>query len=155
VGVAEDQARRGDAVQQLGLVVGRLRQKRADVRSRRAVADQRGPVDRAEGQAGEVGDELVAEGLAGGGDRSGQDRVGGRGAGRRRPALAVAADPQRGQLAQALDRLQRPAAEERVVAAEDEAVDVAGVLEHRLERREVAVHVVDQRLHRPCIASEP
>ena len=53
------------------------------------------------------------------------------------PAIDVAADPGRVELAQAGDRLRGPGAEERVVAAEQVAIGAGELrlLEHRVERR--------------------
>ena len=62
------------------------------------------------------------------------------------PAVDVAPDPLRVELAQALDRLHRPGSEAGVVAAEQEPLRRT-VGEHRLERRQVAVHVVQQPQH--------
>ena len=52
-------------------------------------------------------------------------------------------------VAEALDRLERPGAGERVVASEQEAVRAPRprVVEHGLQRGQVAVHVVEQREH--------
>jgi hypothetical protein len=63
------------------------------------------------------------------------------------PALAIAADPGRGlQLPQRGDRLLRPCTEQRVVATEQElgGAGLAGVVEHGAQRRQVAVHVVEE-----------
>jgi hypothetical protein len=71
-------------------------------------------------------------------------------AGRGRPALAVAADPLGGgQRLEPVEGLAGPRAEERVVAAKDEAVGAAAlrVGQHGLEREQVAVDVVEEREH--------
>ncbi len=151
--VAEDEPRGGDAGQEFVLVRRRLRQERADVGDRGAVADQRVAADEGGGEGGELRDDALAERSAGGRERGLHVGIVRRLVRRGRPALAVAADPQRRKLAQARDGLRRPAAEERVVAAEDEGLRVVRVGEHRFERGQVAVHVVEQCLHRPCIAS--
>ena len=68
----------------------------------------------------------------------------------RGPAVDVAADPGRGlEFAQRRDRLRRPRAEQRVVAAEQEPVGAGApcVGEHRIQRREVAVDVVEEGQH--------
>jgi hypothetical protein len=135
VGVAEDQAGGRDALEELGLVVARLGEEGTDVRDRRAVADQRVALCRRLRERRELGDERLAERLARRLDRSPQEL--GRVVRVLRPALAVAADPERRQLAQPIERLARPAAEERVVAAEDEAVGFARVGEYGLERRQL------------------
>ncbi len=109
----------------------------------RAVVDRRALVERAE-----LVDERVAErstrrerGAVG---RIGQAVRGGR------PALAVAADPRRGgELAQPRDRRLGPRAEERDVAADEIGVGAlpGGIGEHGLQRRQVAVHVVQKGEH--------
>jgi hypothetical protein len=58
------------------------------------------------------------------------------------PPLAVAADPLRVELAQALHGLPGPCAEQRVVPAEHPRVYVLGVGQDSLERRQVPVHVI-------------
>ena len=82
-------------------------------------------------------------------DRALHDRVVGRGVRVRGPALAVAADPGGVELLQASERLDGLRAEERVVAAEQEGADALGarVGQHRVERGEVAVDVVEQPEH--------
>ncbi len=67
-----------------------------------------------------------------------------------RPPLAVPADPDRvRQRLEPLERLERPWARDSVVAAEQPAVDaeLVGLREHRLERGQVAVDVVEQAEH--------
>ena len=60
------------------------------------------------------------------------------------------------ELAQPLDRLRRPGAEQRVVAAEQEARHAApGVRQHGLEGGQVAVDVVEQRQHARDATSGP
>ena len=62
----------------------------------------------------------------------------------RGPALAVAADPRRVELAEAIDGLRRKGSEQRVVAAQQEVPRALclGVGQHGVESREVAVDVV-------------
>jgi hypothetical protein len=67
------------------------------------------------------------------------------------PAVDVAAHPDGGlELAQARHGLGRPGAEQRVVAAEDPLLGARGarVGDDRVERGEVAVHVVEDGDHR-------
>ena len=100
------------------------------------------------GSAMQRRDEPVAELLARG--RDGAEDVSGRLAGLGGPALAVAADPDRGpQLEQAVDGLARGGAEERDVAADEPLVGAAflRVGDDRVERGEVAVDVVEDGEH--------
>src|SRR5215203_1668592 len=143
VRVAEHDPRRLDAHEELGIELGRLREEALHVVLRRGVAVERAVDGRRLWEAEQLLDELLAERFrtagADVGDRS-----------RRvvpvdEPAVGVAADPGRvRQLLQALDRLLRPSAGHRVVAAEEELVEIARVGENGLERRQVAVDVVEQ-----------
>ena len=71
------------------------------------------------------------------------------------PALAVAADP--GcvlELAETVERLERPRARRAVVAAEQPAVDaeLTRLGEHLFQRRQVPVDVVEQPEHGPIVS---
>ena len=152
VGVAEDHPRRVDAVEQLGLVVGRLGQERAHVAERRAVADQRVAVARQENGS----EARSATSSSPSASRAAAIAPGTTGLSGAASGSAVQRSPlpriQRRalELAQPRDGLGRPAAEQRVVAAEHPArrrPAASRVGEHRLERRQVAVHVVEQREH--------
>jgi len=99
-------------------------------------------------------DLLVAERIAAGRDGLGDDRVVGRVAGPCRPALAVAADPRRRrQRPQQRQRVLGRRPEQREVAAEDPALRPAGprVGDHRLQRGQVSVDVVEDGDHRPRV----
>ncbi len=149
VGVAGDQQRLVDLAQQRGLAGRGLRQQARHVRQRRAVAAADPVEDRLRGQRRQPRDGRVAE-LSGAPARRRPHRRRrlGRGV---RPALAVAADPGRAaQLREPHDGLARPCAEQRVVAAEQPAGGAGGVRlgEHGVERRQVAVDVVEDREHR-------
>ena len=112
-----------------------------------------GPVEQlALGQLAECGGRLLADRLAGVGDRTRQQVVAvtqpiGLGG----PAVDVAADPERVvEATQDRQHLRRERPEQGVVAAEQEPLRTcpARVGEHGLERRDVAVHVVDDRQRR-------
>ena len=85
------------------------------------------------GQRGHLGHRVTAEHARAPGDR-GAHRLG-RLLGRGGPALAVATDPGGVQRAEAVEGVGRPRAEQGVVAAQQPAVHVAGVVEHRLQGR--------------------
>jgi hypothetical protein len=137
VEVAEDQPPVGDALEQLELVGPRLGPEGGEVGLGRGVPRARVVAQGgALGQGAELGDgrgvehratarHAAARGLA-------VRRLG------RRPAIDVAPDPGGVlQVAQAGHRLGRPAAEDRVVAAEQIALRArgAGVVQHGLQRR--------------------
>ena len=72
------------------------------------------------------------------------------------PALAVATNPGRiRKLAQTVERLLRPWARRAVVAAEQPAVDAGppGVRQHRVERGDVAVDVVQKPKQASIVSS--
>ncbi len=77
--------------------------------------------ERIRGVLHRLGDRRLAERFAARGDGALHHRIVGGLLGRRRPALAVTPDPRGVELAQAVDRLRGPCAEQGVVAAEDEA----------------------------------
>ena len=139
------------AGEQPNVVVGGLRRKAVDVRERRAVAIERVLALGERRQADECVD-LSRREL---GDRRGQRREHHLALLRRQvqrrvdePALAVSAQPGRvRQLAQPRQRLDRPGPEGAIVAAEQPLVDSLGLGEDGLERREVAVHVVEDPQH--------
>jgi ribosomal-protein-alanine N-acetyltransferase len=147
VGVAEDQPPHAgrDAAEQLVLAVGGLGQEGPHVARGGGVHEQRLAVGHVEGQLDQLGDRAGAERLAAVGRRGAREL--GAVAVVREPALGVAAQPRGvGELAQAGDRLGRPGAEQRDVAADDPAADTraARVVEDRLQGGQVAVDVVEQ-----------
>ena len=146
--VAEHEPAAVDRAEQLLLPRPRLGHEALHVRDRRAVAVERPVAGEALGQRGQLAHELGAEQLRAALDRAlhGLGRV----VRRRGPPLAVAADPLRVELAQPLDRLARPRAEQGVVAAEHPRVDVLRVGQDGLERRQVPVDVVEQAERHPA-----
>ena len=148
VGMAEHQPRVAGAGEQLLLLVGRLGAERAQVRDRRSVDEARAGHLGFDRQRAELVGGRVAERGAGVGDRRLQRAVCGRVAAR--PAVDVAADPGGGlELAQPRDGLGLPGAEERVVAAEQPLARAGRlrVLQHRVERAEVAMDVIEDGDH--------
>ena len=147
VRVAEHEPRRRRARHQLGVGVRRLGQEAPHVRGRRAVHVEHLSGAHALGQPGELVGHGVAQELPAARDR----RAGGFGGlfRRSRPAVDVAADPACLEAAEPLDGLRRPGSEERVIAAEHEALRPlrAGVMEHRVEGGQVAVNVVEHGEH--------
>ena len=142
--VAEDDALGLHAHQPLGVRVLRLGVEAVHVGERRGVAEERALAGGGLGQGGELPAQLLAGHLAGAIDQR-LHRLGR--VGRvDEPAVDVAADPLGVELAEAADGLDRPGAEAGVVAAEEEPLRRA-VREHRLERGQVAVHVVQQAQH--------
>ena len=146
VGVAEDDAPLRDPAHELGVLVARLVREADHVGARRGVAEQRVVANRLLLQRGEPLRQLVAEQLAAG--REGRVHRLGRVRVVDEPAIGVAADPLGVELVEARDRLGRPGPAERVVAAQQEALRRA-VVEHSVERAQVAVDVVEQAEHRP------
>jgi ribosomal-protein-alanine N-acetyltransferase len=114
------------------------------------VADQRVAVLRELLDVAHARDQLVTECRPDAGDRRPDERVVGRVVDVAGPPFTVAADPDRVlQRAQALDALAWPAAEQRVVAAEDPAARALrlGVREHGLQRGQVSEDVVQAGEH--------
>jgi hypothetical protein len=108
------------------------------------------------GESGEIADDVGTECLARRRERALHHRVRGRRRRVGRPALAVAPDPACGlEVAEPLDRLARPAAEEGVVATQEPPIGARrpSVPDDGLQRRQVSVHVVEQGEHGPLIAS--
>ena len=133
---------------------GRLGRERAHVADRRAVAEaraRRAPLPRAGRRAPRRG---VAELLAADRDRARTTGLSARLAGRavqRSPLPRIQVAPSSSR--RRADGRGRLGAEERVVAAEQPALGAlaARVLEHRVERRQVAVDVVEEGEHGACI----
>jgi hypothetical protein len=147
--VAEDDSALGDAGEQLRIGWVGLGGEAAHVRERRRMAVAHVVEDHLLGQPCELRDRIGAHqvGAASDGvaDGLGDLVVVGLGG----PAVDVAADPGRIELVQAGHGLRRPGAEDGVIASEQETVGpvVVGVGEHGLERREVAVNVVEEGQH--------
>jgi hypothetical protein len=143
--VAEHQALGGHPEQQLGLVLRGVGQEAPYVRQRGSVAVQGSPPRQGLRQAGQLGHQGVAEQLPAA--VYGAPHRLGRVLRRGRPALAVAPDPVGVQLAQAGHGLGGPGPEQGVVAPQQEArrPRLASVVQHGLERRQVAMNVINQR----------
>ena len=145
VRVSEHHPPLAGATEQPLVILAWLRHERLEIGDGRRVA-----------VAGPVEDDLLLEraqlrhrvgpqSFAAVGDRALKQLVGIRLLGKGRPPVDVATDPGRVRnLAQNIDRFRRQRPEQRVVAAQHELVGagVAGVLEHRLQREDVAVYVV-------------
>ena len=137
-----------DVTEQLVLIAGRLGQERFHVGHRRSVAIQSVADPQPLRELTETVGPLDSQGPTAGFHGLLQARVATHLLGKRGPAIDVAADPTGGgQLAQSVDRLVRPRAEQGIVATEQKAVGsfAPGVLEHGLEGGKVPVYVVDQR----------
>ena len=148
----------GGAGEQLLLVVGGLGREGAHVGDRRGVHEARAGHLGLGGQRPSSSASAVAERRARVGDRAWRPAVVRRRGGVAGPAVDVAADPgRRLELAQARDGLCRPGAEQRVVAAEHPAARAGGarVGEDGVERRQVAVHVVENGDHRRVYSRPP
>src|SRR4051812_12863997 len=148
VRMTEDEHPLSRVADQLGLLRGGLGEEALDVGDRGAVAvaDARG--HQLLRQRAQLLHEILAERVPAGRDCALRQRVVGSILRVGGPAVDVASYPLRPlKPAEPLDGLARPRTEHRVVAAEDVARSPrrAGVLERGLERREVAVHVVEQR----------
>ncbi len=150
VGVAEHDPRLGDSGEERILIVGGTGQKRVHVGRGGGVAEADPADDGLFGESAERVRGLGADGLAARCDGGAEHVVVREIIRKRGPAVDVTAD-HRGALnfGDTLERLGRPRPEQRVVAAEDEPLDPRSrrVLEHRVERRQIAVDVVHDRDH--------
>ena len=144
MGMAEHDPLRLHTHQPLDVGVVRLGVEAVHVGERRRVAVQRAPVRARLGERRQLAAQLLTDHLTGALDER-KHRLG-----RVRrvfePTVDVAPDPLGIELTQAGNRLLRPGAEGRIVAAEQESLR-GTILEHRFESGQIAVHVVQQRQH--------
>jgi len=151
VRVAEDDALFGGSCQHSIVVVAGLGRERLQVGEGRGVAVADAADNRLLRECAQLSDKFRAERGAAVGDRALQQLIVTGLIGKRRPAVHVAPDPDRvAQRPQRRDRLRRPRSEQRVVAAEQKAVNplTPHVLEDGLERRQIPMHVVEHRERR-------
>ena len=142
----EHEPRRLHSFEQLGLVGAGLGEEGAHVGDRGGVDVERARQLEVDGEVVELGDVVRVERGAAGGDRALDHVVVGRLVGVRGPALAVTADPRGVEPAQPFQGRARLGPEQGVVAAEEVGAHAlgAGIGEHRLERGQVAVDVVEE-----------